>query len=347
MAASFAFDRFVLDIDDRRLCAGDEPIELNARYFDALTLLVRENGRLIPKDRFMAEVWRGIPVTDEALTQCIKTLRRLLGDQAGRPSFIETVPKHGYRFIAPVTTVGSAAGLPAQRSNGDWRRFIAVGAAGTAGGGIAGAIGGLIYGFAATAQPVVGAISVLLVLLSVTTLVALIGGAGVGFAIATSELAKTRNWSWFVIAGAGGGLLTGAVAKMLGVDAFVLLLGHSPGPITGAMEGMILGAATGSGAWLSTRSASLRRSASVAGLLGTMAGVAIGALGGRLMLGSLDLLAHDFPGSRLRVDQVSLAFGEADFGPVTRIVTAGLEGGLFAACVVGAMVAARRAISRA
>ena len=50
----------------------------------------------------MGEVWRGIPVTDEALTQCIRTLRKQLGDDAARPRFIETVPKNGYRFVAPV-----------------------------------------------------------------------------------------------------------------------------------------------------------------------------------------------------------------------------------------------------
>ena len=54
------------------------------------------------KDRFLDEVWRGVPVTDEALTQCVRTLRRQLGDDAAEPRFIETVPKHGYRFIAPV-----------------------------------------------------------------------------------------------------------------------------------------------------------------------------------------------------------------------------------------------------
>ena len=85
---------------DRQLRRGGEPVELSSRYFDALALLVAERGRLVTKDRFMGEVWRGIPVTDEALTQCIKTLRRQLGDDAARPRFIETVPKHGYRFIA-------------------------------------------------------------------------------------------------------------------------------------------------------------------------------------------------------------------------------------------------------
>src|SRR5918993_162015 len=105
----FRFGRFQLDPDDRLLRSDDGPVELNARYLDALTLLVREAGRLVSKDRFLDEVWSGVPVTDEALTQCIKTLRRQLGDDAARPRFIETVPKHGYRFIAPVEPLGAGA----------------------------------------------------------------------------------------------------------------------------------------------------------------------------------------------------------------------------------------------
>jgi len=108
-SGSFRFERFVLDPDDRRLRRDDVPVELNARYLDALALLVREGGKLVSKDRFLDEVWRGVPVTDEALTQCIRTLRRQLGDDAGRPRFIETVPKHGYRFIAPVERDGDEA----------------------------------------------------------------------------------------------------------------------------------------------------------------------------------------------------------------------------------------------
>src|SRR5918992_251027 len=106
MSNSFRFDRFILDPGDRQLRCDDEPVELNARYLDALALLVREAGRLVSKDRFMDEVWRGVPVTDEALTQCIRTLRRQLGDDAANPRFIETVPKHGYRFIALVEAAG-------------------------------------------------------------------------------------------------------------------------------------------------------------------------------------------------------------------------------------------------
>src|SRR3954451_11541640 len=110
MAGSFVFEQFVLDPDDRQLRRGPDPVELNARYFDALALLVREQGKLVSKERFLDEVWRGIPVTDEALTQCIKMLRKALCDEAGSPRFIETVPKHGYRFIAPVGRTEPGAG---------------------------------------------------------------------------------------------------------------------------------------------------------------------------------------------------------------------------------------------
>src|SRR3954467_3332106 len=129
MAGCFAFDQFVLDPDDRQLRRGNAEVELNGRYFDALTLLVRESGRLVSKDRFLDEVWRGVPVTDEALTQCIKTLRRQLGDDAARPRFIETVPKHGYRFIAAVEGAGARKAGP----NRDMQRLVELGLAGTVG----------------------------------------------------------------------------------------------------------------------------------------------------------------------------------------------------------------------
>jgi len=166
-------------------------VELNARYLDALSLLVSEAGRLVTKDRFLDEVWRGVPVTDEALTQCIRTLRRQLGDDAARPRFIETVPKHGYRFVAPVTN-GDRRDTPSGAPRASLRETLIIAAAGTVGGGIAGFIGGLIYGFAGASQPLapgMGAVSVLLVLLAATILVALIGGAAVSFGIALADRA--------------------------------------------------------------------------------------------------------------------------------------------------------------
>ncbi|MCL6699205.1 transcriptional regulator [Sphingomonas sp. NSE70-1] len=342
---SLRFGSFQLDPGERQLRQDGKPVEINGRYLDALTLMVREPGKLISKDRFLDEVWRGVPVTDEALTQCIKTLRKQLGDDAAQPRFIETIPKHGYRFIAAVD--GGTATPSQEQANERSQEVAILGAGGTIGGGLAGLIGGLVYGFAGASQPLqpgVGAVSVLLVLVCVTVLMALLGGAGVGFGIAIAG--KGRAGYWQVIGGALGGLAIGAVTKLLGLDAFNLLLGRSPGDITGAAEGLLLGAAVGVGAWLAGPATGLRRSAAIAGAIGGAAGVSIVLLGGRLMGGSLQLLSEQFPNSRLRLDQLGALFGEDGFGQISQVVTGGLEGALFAACVVGAMKLARRVLDR-
>jgi DNA-binding winged helix-turn-helix (wHTH) protein len=338
-AGTFHFDRFCLDPGDRQLRRDGEPVEISARYLDALTLMVRDAGKLVSKDRFLEEVWRGIPVTDEALTQCIKTLRRQLGDDAAAPRFIETVPKHGYRFIATVESAPQS--MPTVRRR-DWGQVLRLGIAGTLGGGVAGFLGGLFYGFVAASQPLqpgIGAVSVLLVIVCLTVLVALIGGAGVAFGIAATGFGPGRSGRWSVAGGALGGLIVGAVVKLLGLDAFNLLLGQTPGDITGPFEGVLLGGAVGLGAWLGRRgSHSLRRSILPAGLFGGGAGILIPLLGGRLMGGSLDLLARHFAGSHLRLDRIGGLLGESGFGPFSQAVTGGLEGGLFGACVVGGML---------
>jgi DNA-binding winged helix-turn-helix (wHTH) protein len=352
VSACFAFEGFVLDTRERRLVEGDSPVELNARYLDALALLVRDGGKLVPKDQFLDEVWRGVPVTDEALTQCIKTLRRKLGDDANRPRFIETVPKHGYRFIAPVEVLADqertavrAPAADAQR----WRQFMTTLSAGIAGGGAAGFIGGLIYGFAAASQPVQtgpGALSILLVLLAVTILVALIGAAGVSVGIAMARFARPSSAMWSVVGGAAGGLLVGAFGKLLGLDAFTLLVGRSPGNITGGPEGALIGAAVGLAVAIALRGTSVRRALSIGGGFGAAAGVIIWVLGGRLMLGSLELLISGFPNSRLRMDEISHAFADPLLDRTVHVSAAGLEAGLFAGCVVGAMVLALRRLPK-
>lgn len=351
----YRFGDFVLDAGDRRLMRGGEGVAVNARYLDALVLLVRGRGALVSKDAFMDQVWRGVPVTDEALTQCIRTLRRLLGDDAARPRFIETVPKHGYRFIAavegiedqPIVGVDTPpVAAPVERHARDdvWRQAIA----GTLGAGVAGAIGGVAYGFSATAHAGASALSIVLVVTVVTAIVAILGGAGVATGIAGVGAAAGRGSAWTILGGAAGGMLVGAVVKLFGLDAFELLVGRSPGDITGAGEGAVLGAAVGLGSCLAARFAgSPRRVAGVAATCGGAGGIAIALMGGRMMGGSLDLLARSMPGSRLRLDAIGGVFGEAEFGAISRVATAGIEGGLFAACIVGGMwLASRGAVAR-
>lgn len=347
----FRFAEFSLDPQNRSLLRDGAPVELSSRYFDALHLMVREQGRLVSKDRFLDEVWKGVPVTDEALTQCVRTLRRCLGDEPARPRFIETVPKHGYRFIAPVEAV-DGPGSPTPKADaspvGRGPAVLSLASAAVAGGGAAGLVGGLFYGFAGVAQGP-GAASALLVLVGLTMVIGVLGGAGVGLGIAAVTPAGRAFGPAAIPAAAFGGMAVGAVIKLLGLDAFDLLFGQAPSDITGAREGLILGAAVGLGAWLGglgPLAASRLRATAVAGLCGGVAGILIALAGGRLMAGSLDLLARQFPASRLDLGGLGALFGEAGFGPVTQAAVSGLEGALFSAGVVGALILARRRLAR-
>jgi len=338
--AAYTFGPFELDPEDRRLTRAGEAVELNARYFDALLLMLATPGRLVRKERFHDEVWRGIPVTDEALTQCIRTLRRALDDDAAAPQYIETVPRHGYRFIAPVEASGGTASRAAPR------RVPALldGAAAALGGGIAGIVGALLYVTVGLVTPGIGAASTLMVLVSINLLLGLAAGAAVGLGVALAASRAGRTSGWTVAGGALGGLAIGAVAHMLGNDLFELLFGRSPGAITGAFEGALLGAAVGLGACLAARFAERPAPCQLAPgfLAGGLAGLAIPLLGGRLMAGSLAELAASFPDSRLRLGRFGSLFGESGFGEASLMAATALEGALFAGGAVAAMVLARR-----
>lgn len=350
------FGAFSLDPVERRLFTGNSLVDLNTRYFDALLLFLNNPGVLISKDHFLKEVWRGVPVTDEVLTQCIKTLRRQLGDNASSPHLIETVPKHGYRFIAEVTWVETEAASssarkkaaegeesPKQRHAFSWQQFWRIAGAGATGGGIAGLCGGLFFGLVAagqTQQSGMGTLSTMLVLVALTTLVSLVGAAGVSFGIAASGFISGHFKYWSILGGAFGGLIIGTLGKMVGLDAFLLLLGNAPGDITGALEGLLLGGAVGCSYGLVTRYAGaeqLKYGAGIAGLGGAIAGILVTLLDGHLMSGSLSQLAGSFPDSRLHLDP----FGDL-MGSLGEIVTNTLEGALFGACIVGAIVLSER-----
>lgn len=334
----YQFDDFTVDPVDRSLRRSGAAVELGNRYFDALALLLQERGRLVTKDRFMAEVWHGVPVTDEALTQCIRTLRRLLGDDAGNPRFIETIPKHGYRFIGAVEAIAADGRPTPARVPGDrWRRGLPVGAAAMIGGGMAGMLGGLFYGLGIS-PGAIGGTSVLFVLLAINMIVGLVAGAGVGAGLAAAEFAPDGRWQWTVLGAAAGGLVTGSVARLIGLDAFTLLFGQSPRDMTGASEGLLLGAAVGLAAWVARRHMRpLAKSAVLGGLIAGAAGVAISLCGGTFLGGSLDFLLRRFPESRFRLNAIGAFFGESGFGPVSSAATSGIECLLFGACVVGAI----------
>lgn len=346
VASIYHFDRFVLDPAERRLSQDGHMVELSGRYLDALVLLVAEEGRLVSKTRFLDEVWKGVPVTEEALTQCVRSLRKALGDQAGRPTFIETVPGHGYRFIASVRCqdMSSAARPPASGHrqkpgpNEAMAQFVGMGRAGLIGGGLAGLVGGFAYGFAGVAEVGSGgAASGLLVLATLTAVVGMLGGSSVGFGVGAASFAvRQRGWLR-VVGGACGGLAVGGLVRLVGLDAFVLLFGSAPSAITGAGEGLLLGASIGAGVWIRQLSGRRRYGILAGAALTGLAGAGAALAGGQLMGGSLAALAAQFPEARLRLDHLGALFGEATFGTVSQATTAGLEGALFGAAVVWAI----------
>jgi len=97
----YLFVNYVLDVDERRLLRDDEEIRLRGKLFDTLCVLVENAGKLVRKNAFMESVWPDSIVEENNLDYCISQLRKLLHPA----KYIETVPRHGYRFVAPVKAV--------------------------------------------------------------------------------------------------------------------------------------------------------------------------------------------------------------------------------------------------
>ena len=85
------------------LLRGEEKTRVEPRVMDALVYLSERPGRVVSKDELVRFVWQGRSVTDDVLTVTICALRKALGDDARQPEYVETVPRRGYRWIAPVS----------------------------------------------------------------------------------------------------------------------------------------------------------------------------------------------------------------------------------------------------
>lgn len=104
-AKGYRFDDYVLDIQNRQIRRKHAVLPLSSRYFDVLVLLVSNAGQLVEKNRIFDEVWEDVIVSDTALTQCIKSIRKQLEDDASNPRYVKTVPKHGYVFIGDAVEI--------------------------------------------------------------------------------------------------------------------------------------------------------------------------------------------------------------------------------------------------
>ena len=319
------FGDFTLDLADRRLLRDGERVDLGSRYFDALVLLCAHPDTLVTKDRFMEEVWKGIPVTDEALTQCIRTLRRALGDDAAKPVFIETVPKHGYRFVAPVKRVGPDESEPPEVDKPPLARAAAARIAGatTLGGLGAGLVGGLYYGILGTD----GGPAALLAVVLLTGSLALLGGAGIGTGMALASLWRGPDRFAVFFGGAGGGALVGALGSAIASQSLRSLTGVDPPPVTGMLEGLALGGAGALSFVVAKRCGlGLPVAALLAAAIGAIVSNAVHRAGGRFYVDTLQVLESLFPQSDL-----STGFLSGDPG-VWMSVT--FEGAFFTCAIV-------------
>jgi len=101
----YRFGAFELEPRERRLTgSGGAPIALTPKVFDTLVLLVERAGHAVSKNELMQALWPRGYVDEATLSNHIWQIRRALGDTAKSTRFIETIPKLGYRFCAPVTS---------------------------------------------------------------------------------------------------------------------------------------------------------------------------------------------------------------------------------------------------
>lgn len=105
----YRFGPFTADRTTYRVFNAGQPLDLTPKLLDLLFHLLDHPAALVTKEALLDAVWPGANVTDNALAQAVSDLREALGDEAADPTYIRTVARRGYRFIAPVAVDAVAA----------------------------------------------------------------------------------------------------------------------------------------------------------------------------------------------------------------------------------------------
>lgn len=101
----YKFGNFALNAENRRFFDGESVVQLSARAFEILLLLVERRGAIVEKDEILEKIWANVFVEEINLAVHISALRRVLGEKRGENKFIETVSGRGYRFVADVREI--------------------------------------------------------------------------------------------------------------------------------------------------------------------------------------------------------------------------------------------------
>jgi DNA-binding winged helix-turn-helix (wHTH) protein len=366
---SYTFGSFALTEVTRSVFEGGRRVDLPPRYFDLLVFLIEQRGRVVTKDDLYERIWKDEIVTEGAIAQGVRFLRRSLRDDARNPGFIRTVSKFGYQWIGVVTqgeavtdpppaspsAPGPTTGEPGEASPPTeitrtaeiaaafriaLERYASASAGSAMAGAIAGGLGAVLLMLSASPRNL-GRVFIVLALLGF--IIGGIGGVGVGFGLSFAESLVRRSRAP-VLALAGG--ISGALVGGLAHEAFAATLGALFGRASlefgGAYEGVWIGAFVGFGYGLVTRDLVLAaprkrgrlRVVGVAALFAA-AGAALGsAFGASFTASSVDAIAGVFRGSELSLAVLGSFVGEPGFGRLSRMALSAYEGLFFGAGLV-------------
>lgn len=352
----YHFDEFVLSPRRRLLLRGGSEQPLIPRYFDLLVFLVERRHEAVHRRDIFERVWSGVTVSDSALSQAIRSIRLVLGDESRDPRFIRTVSRHGYRFVfTDVREEEEDDGAAAQETDAEQHartpldgssrarasRAVAAGwAQPSAGGALAGVIGGAVGGLILAAGPESAAsFAVVPALALIGACCGAVGGAGVGAGLSAAEaLARSRRAVALLFGAAAGGGLAGTAAQWLGRWSLAALVGVRI-DIGGGLEGVTIGAAAGlayavatsgiKGGLAGSREGRQWRVAAITAVSCGLAALMLTGAGRPLVGGTIHAIASSSHGSQAALTPIGRLIGESDFGPLSSAIIGVGEGVLF------------------
>lgn len=113
-----AFGPFTFDPVRRLLRKDGQEVAVPPRVLSVLDVLLQHAGEVVPKQTLIETVWKDAFVTDTSLAEAISALRQTLGDDPQGPTYIQTLHRRGYRFVAPVTAANGTSVAPAVEPTG-------------------------------------------------------------------------------------------------------------------------------------------------------------------------------------------------------------------------------------
>src|SRR5579862_4460043 len=118
---SVRFGAFEVDLEGRRLLKRGMPVTLREQSFQVLAALMERPGEIVTREELRRRLWASDTFVDfeVALNSAVSRLRDALGDSANSPSFIETIPKRGYRFVVPIPKHTAIAVMPVVNKTGN------------------------------------------------------------------------------------------------------------------------------------------------------------------------------------------------------------------------------------